>query len=299
MITVFTPTYNRAYTLNRLYESLKEQSCKNFEWLVVDDGSTDNTQSLFKNFCLEREFPVRYVKQENHGKQAAVNRGVELAKGNLFFIVDSDDYLTVDAIEKINQWESSLPSKNKFCGIAGLVGLRGTPEGTIIGTGIKSGQPYVDASAIERSNYGLAGDKAEVFFTDVLKQFPFVIYENENFITEDSVWLTIALNGYKMRWYNEVIYICEYLDDGLTNNGDQKFIRNPKGTLLSYQIYKKAYPNRFKIKASWAYRYYLAGKANGENNKEIARKLEISRMHLFMNVFMVKVNRRLKKLWRK
>lgn len=99
MITIFTPTYNRAYRLPNLYKSLQEQTCKDFEWLVVDDGSTDNTSKLFEQWqAEENSFPIRYFKQPNGGKHRAINRGVKEAKGELFFIVDSDDTLSSNAI---------------------------------------------------------------------------------------------------------------------------------------------------------------------------------------------------------
>ena len=99
-ITVFTPTYNRAYILENLYRSLQRQTCKTFEWLVVDDGSADNTKELFERWQQEDNFfPIRYVKQENGGKCRAINQGLKLADGELFFTVDSDDYLTDDALE--------------------------------------------------------------------------------------------------------------------------------------------------------------------------------------------------------
>ena len=119
-ITVFTPTYNRAYIIETLYRSLQRQTYRDFEWLVVDDGSADNTKELFEAWQQEDNFfPIRYVKQENGGKCRAINYGLELAKGKLFFNVDSDDYLTEDAIEKLLSWEAGLPEDQKFCANCG------------------------------------------------------------------------------------------------------------------------------------------------------------------------------------
>ena len=98
MITIFTPTYNRAYILPILFESLKIQTVKEFEWIIVDDGSTDNTESLIYKFKEECNFSIRYFKKENQGKHIAINFGVEKAKGNLFFIVDSDDYISLQLL---------------------------------------------------------------------------------------------------------------------------------------------------------------------------------------------------------
>ena len=117
-ITVFTPTYNRAYILENLYRSLQRQSFTDFEWLVVDDGSSDGTKALFERGQQEdNPFPIRYCYKENGGKCRAINYGLKLAQGELFFTVDSDDYLTDDALEKVNRWEAALPKDQKFCGI--------------------------------------------------------------------------------------------------------------------------------------------------------------------------------------
>ena len=114
-ITVFTPTYNRAYIINQLYESLRRQSIYNFEWLVVDDGSVDETEELFARWTKEEgKFPIRYYKKDNGGKCRAINFALDFAKGRLFFIVDSDDYLTDDALEKIITWEKELPKGEKY-----------------------------------------------------------------------------------------------------------------------------------------------------------------------------------------
>ena len=126
-ITVFTPTYNRGYAIEKLYRSLQRQSFKDFEWLIVDDGSTDNSEELIKNWiCEENDFPIRYYKQENGGKCRAINRGLDLACGKLFFTVDSDDYLTDNALERINYWENTIANQPGFCGVAGNRGISET-----------------------------------------------------------------------------------------------------------------------------------------------------------------------------
>ena len=119
-ITVFTPTYNRGYIIENLYQSLRRQSFRDFEWLVVDDGSGDSTAALFAHFQQEENFfPIRYIKTENGGKHRAINKGVSMAAGDLFFIVDSDDCLPEDALQVIAEVESTIPkeSKHSFCGV--------------------------------------------------------------------------------------------------------------------------------------------------------------------------------------
>lgn len=133
MITVFTPTYNRVYHLNRLYESLCQQTDKNFEWLVVDDGSTDYTEELIDTFRKEGIIEVRYIKQTNGGKHRAVNRGAREAQGSLFFIVDSDDYLCKDAIYYITNEYKEIEHDKDYCGVCGL---RVDNKGEKVGEGI-------------------------------------------------------------------------------------------------------------------------------------------------------------------
>ena len=119
-VTVFTPTYNRAYILERLYNSLKRQSIYDFEWLVIDDGSTDSTSQLLEKWKKENlPFDIVYYKKDNGGKCRAINLGLQYARGELFLVVDSDDYLSEDAIEKITAWSNTIKEKEQFCGFAG------------------------------------------------------------------------------------------------------------------------------------------------------------------------------------
>lgn len=222
-ITVFTPTYNRAHLIGRLYDSLCRQSCRDFEWLVVDDGSSDNTEELFDQLRKEADFPIRYHKQENGGKHTAINTGLELARGELFFTVDSDDWLTDDALEKIVRWEAALPKDQKFCGFAGrLQNTAGQLSGTVFdGT-------YFDGTTMDR--YGIAsGERAMVFYTGIHKMYPYPVFPGERFITEAVTWNRMARDGYRFRFYNDVIWIYEYQPDGLTSTGMSLYQRNPLG----------------------------------------------------------------------
>lgn len=223
-VTVFTPTYNRAYIIERLYRSLQYQSCMDFEWLVVDDGSTDNTQSLFARWQKEeKNFPIRYVKQKNGGKHRAINHGLDLAEGELFFSVDSDDYLTEDAVEKIIKWEAALPHGKKYCGVAGNLGT--APDQT---PNHIFQEPFIDGSALQR--YGIIdGERAMVFYTAVHRKYKYPTFAGENFMTEAVAWNRMAGDGYKIRFFNDIIWIYEYRDDGLTMKGSRLFLENPKG----------------------------------------------------------------------
>ena len=230
MVTVFTPTYNRSYIIEKLYRSLQRQTCFDFEWLVVDDGSTDNTGELFKTWKNESNFfHIRYYRQENGGKHRAINKGVELAEGDFFFIVDSDDWLPNDSISRVVLWMNSLPddAKKRFCGVCGQ---KVFPDGELMG-GTFCGE-WIDCTCLEREKHGITGDKAEVFFTGVMKKYPFPEIEGEKFITEATVWDQMAEDGYLMRFFNEPVYLGEYREDGLTNQGLNLFMRNPKGFAL-------------------------------------------------------------------
>lgn len=285
MITVFTPTYNRAYIIDILYRSLLAQTNTEFEWIIVDDGSTDNTEEYFQQIKQNKNpFPIIYIKQSNGGKHRAINRGVHLAHGELFFIVDSDDYLTPNAIEKLYRWRDSLDYKLPWAGISGA---RGYGENQYIGS-VCDQKDYVDAKNTERDKYGLVGDKAEAYFTEVLKKYPFPEIEGENFITEEVVWNAIAKDGYYLRWFKDIIYICNYLEDGLTKN-NTKYVRNPKGVLLWARGQLSAFPKDF-TKKLYAVDGYCVAVNGTKNNKTIAKELGVNRVW----VFMVKTARKIK-----
>lgn len=210
-ITIFTPVYNRAYIITQLYESLCNQSCRDFEWVIVDDGSTDGIENLIDRFREEKRIDIRYFKQQNGGKHIAINRGVKEARGEFFFIVDSDDYLTKDAVEWISHNATLIRDNDDF---AGLSGIRIRPDGSKIGGGGDFGN--IDANAIDiRLRYGVTGDLAEIYKTDVLRKFTFPKFDNEKFCPEALVWFRIARH-YKLRYCHKGIYVCEYLPDGLT-----------------------------------------------------------------------------------
>jgi glycosyltransferase involved in cell wall biosynthesis len=231
MVTVFTPTYNRAYRLEKLYDSLRKQTSKSFEWIVINDGSTDNTNELFEKWLSEEnDFTIIYKEVPNGGKHRAINKAVQMAASNAFFVVDSDDYLLPEAIEKVEGWFATVNDDDTFAGVSGLRGE--SIDSPIGGFGNFEGE-YVDCTNLERHLYNLLDDKAEVYKTEVLKKYPFPEFEGENFVPESLIWDSIARDGYKIRWFNDIIYICEYLQDGLTASADRKFIDNPKG-FLSY-----------------------------------------------------------------
>lgn len=228
MLTVFTPTYNRAYSLPRLYESLKAQTFVDFEWLIVDDGSTDGTKQLIEKWSNEESF-IRYYRQERGGKHRAINLGVQQAKGDLFFIVDSDDYLPKDSLQLILDAYQPIKEDGRF---AGMAGMRCYPHGERIGGEVTL--DVLDTDNVNfREKYKVKGDVADVFKTAVLKEFPFPEFPDELFLTEDVVWDRIA-RKYLIRFFNRNIYICEYLPDGLSRNLSYHHRNSPQGTMLYY-----------------------------------------------------------------
>lgn len=229
-VTVFTPTYNRAYILGDLYHSLQRQTCMDFEWLIVDDGSADDTEALVASWQGEKNpFPIRYVYQENGGKCRAINRGLKEADGRLFFTVDSDDYLTDDAIEKVIRWDGELPQDGHFCGYVGNRGITPTQTPNRLFPG-----GYLDGTALDRYDQ-VDGERAFVFYTEVHRKYLYPEFPGEKFLTEAVTWDLMAHDGYKMRFYNDIIWIWEYKDDGLTRAGYRVFLENPQGTGLFFR----------------------------------------------------------------
>lgn len=252
LITVFTPTFNRAYIIESLYHSLRHQNFMDFEWIVVDDGSVDNTHILLNQWTsASNPFAITYLSVRNGGKHRAINKGVQIARGELFFIVDSDDRLTDHSLERVAKVAASIPEVDKDS-FAGVCGDRGSMLNSPIGGGWKAAE-YLDITVLQRDQYGITGDKAEVFFTSVLRQYPFPEFEGENFISESIVWDRIAFDGYKMRFFNEVIYLCEYLPDGLTNNIANHVKSSPRG----YGKYISQSVSYGKISGFDKWRWYL------------------------------------------
>ena len=250
-ITVFTPTYNRAYILETLYRSIQRQTFRDFEWLIIDDGSTDNTEELVAGWKKEgKGFPIRYYKQSNGGKCRAINKALDLAEGELFFTIDSDDYLADDALEKVASWTADLPGKEKYCGVAGNcgTGLNETPN-TLFD------DEYYEGTLLDRY-INVDGERACVFFTETHKKYKYPGFEDEKFMTEAVAWNRMAHDGLLMRFYDDVIWIYEYQEDGLTKAGNQLFLRNPQGYALWLREKAEFSGADFREKFKLWYMYY-------------------------------------------
>ena len=247
LITVFTPTYNRAKLLPRLHKSLQEQTNKDFEWVIVDAGSTDNTKEAIDNIIIQEEndFPIRYFYKENGGKHTAINQGVKEAKGDLFFIADSDDVLLPNSLEIVYQQYSKIKENKDFGGVCGLDCYA---DGKIIGT-------------------GLAKDFIDI---NVLKEFPFPEIVNEHFVPEVLVWNRIA-QKYKLRYINQPIYQVEYQEGGLTSKIIEIRMKSPIATTICYgEMLDLHIPIKSKIKAAINYwRFYFCIGDKSKTRKRI------------------------------
>ena len=249
-ITVFTPTYNRAYILNRLYLSLQRQSFTCFEWLIVDDGSTDDTEETINKWIdSDNAFAIRYYKKPNGGKHRAVNYGLQLAKGEIFFVVDSDDYLTDDALEKIDHWFLEIEKDKTIVAIAANKGIS-----TIETPNARFKRDYLDSNFLNMQYYRedgelvLYGEKAIAFYTNIHRKYLYPEFENEKFLTEAIVYNRIAHDGYKTRFFNDIICIFQYMEDGLSADGTDIYLKNPYGyglwfkeraDFLHYSLFRK------------------------------------------------------------
>lgn len=222
-LTVFTPAYNRAHTLPRTYQSLCRQTCKDFEWLIVDDGSSDNTRELIEGWIKENIIPIRYIYQKNQGMHGAHNTAYRNIKTELNTCIDSDDYMPDDAVEKIiSFWEEKGSDK-----YAGIIGLDSDIEGKLIGTTFP--QNMVSTTLGDFYARGGRGDKKLVYRTDVIKKYPeYPIFEGEKYVSLGYKYQLID-QDYELLILNEVLVNVEYQPDGSSMNMFRQYIRNPKG----------------------------------------------------------------------
>ena len=266
-ITVITPTYNRGKLLQNLYQSLAKQDCKDFHWIVIDDGSTDDTGKYIEKMKKEADFPISYYKKENGGKHTALNYACKYIVTPLTFIVDSDDTLTVNAISTIQNIYQKYSNEADICGFSFL---RGKPNGGYLST---SGVPKdgMKESYVEcRVNRNIGGDMAEVWYTHCLKEYPFPEFKGEKFLGEDVVWVRMS-EKYKMRFFNQVIYISNYLEDGLTNNRRKHNIASPVGCMHRAEEFMESdLKTRYRIKGGLQYIVY--GRFAGVKVVDLIRK---------------------------
>lgn len=224
VLTVFTPTYNRAHTLLRTYESLLQQDCKEFIWLIIDDGSTDNTAELVKSWqSKENGFEIRYIYKENGGMHTAHNTAYENIDTELNTCIDSDDKLAPGAVRMIlDKWE-----RVRDQGYAGMIGLDADFDNNVIGKGFPEGM--TETTVIGYYSAGGSGDKKLVYRTDIINQYPaYPVFEGEKYVSLSYKYRLID-QKYKMAVLDEVLCNVEYQPDGSSGTMWKQYLRNPKG----------------------------------------------------------------------
>ena len=222
-LTVFTPAYNRAHTIGRTYESLLRQTSKDFEWLVIDDGSTDNTHELVEKWIVENKIPIRYIRQENQGMHGAHNTAYRNISTELNTCIDSDDYMPDDAVEKIIAfWQ-----QNQTEGYAGIMGLDQTEDGKTIGSRFPDEMKECTLQGYYAA--GGSGDKKLVYRTDIIKNYPeYPLFEGERYVGLAYKYMLID-RDYKLLTLNEHLVTVEYQQDGSSYNMYRQYWRNPRG----------------------------------------------------------------------
>jgi glycosyltransferase involved in cell wall biosynthesis len=260
--TVFTPTLNRAHTLSRVYESLKSQTFQDFEWLIVDDGSSDGTGELVEEWQQQAAFPIRYIWQENGGKHRARNRGVREARGEFFFTWDSDDESIPDALERMKACWDDIPAEKHpfFAGVTGLCVMK--DSGAVVGSRFPRDIFDSDMFAI-REKYRITGEKCGFQRTEVMREFPFPEIAGERFITESVVWYRIA-RKYKTRFFNQILRIYDQQPNGLSAAGIRHLVESPRGKLMSFREYLMM-PARLLPKLKAGVNYIRCGLHAGES----------------------------------
>ena len=266
LISILTPTYNRGKLLLPLYESLKNLTFEDFEWLIVDDGSEDDTEQYALSWIAHNiqnaEFPIRYIKKSNGGKHTAINRGVREASGELILILDSDDTLPEDSLATIAQYYEQCKGY-KDC--AGVCGLMAHHDGQLIGTGFPKDPMYESALQFRYAEKGnVTGDLLEVYKTSVMREFPFPEIENEKFCPESLVWNRIA-NKYKLFCFNKVIYYRDYLEGGLTSKIVRIRMNSPIASTMTYaEMLDYNISLKWKIRSAinyWRFKYCITNKS--------------------------------------
>ena len=222
-LTVFTPAYNRAHTIGRTYESLCRQTCKDFCWLVVDDGSTDGTQQLIEGWMAENKIPIRYIYQENQGMHGAHNTAYRNIDTPLNTCIDSDDYMPDDAVEKILAcWKDH--GSDQF---AGIIGLDVTEDGQVIGTRFSDSMATTTLQGFYQR--GGKGDKKLVYRTDVIKRYPeYPLFEGERYVGLAYKYMLID-QDYELITLNEPLVVVEYQQDGSSYSMYKQYWNNPRG----------------------------------------------------------------------
>ncbi len=235
IFTIFTPTYNRAHTLVRVWDSLRAQTFRDFEWLIIDDTSTDDTARLVEEWRKQADFPVRFYTQQKKGMHIGFNMAVQLAQGELFLPLDSDDGCLPDALERLLwNWEQIPPDRRG--GFLGLAGLCLDQHGNLVGDKFPS--PVMDATSNEmKYRWKVRGEKWGFIRTAVLKEFPFPEIPGVRAIPQGVIWSRMAAK-YRLRYVNENFRI--YWTDPPVQDGEQLCFGYPASKLgLCHALWHK------------------------------------------------------------
>ena len=262
-LSIITPTFNRAAYLEHCYRSLESQTSYDFEWILVDDGSTDETPEIVKAFRPER-FPIRFVRKENGGKHTALNAAHPYIQGKYVLILDSDDYLTESAVQTVlDAWKQY--EQNPEIGIVTF--LKGTDETHPVCEVVDYGVP-VDIMRYPRIRH-IRTDCCEVIRSELFKKYPFPEFEGERFLSESVLWDQVSFT-HKCVYQPEVIYLCEYLEGGLTKSGRALRLRNPRGGMLTSNL-RMDRKNSLKDRIKNGLLYTCYGKRAGIRLKNLMR----------------------------
>ncbi|EJR42452.1 glycosyltransferase family 2 protein [Bacillus mycoides] len=248
-LTIFTPTYNRAYCLTNCYESLKRQTCKNFIWLIIDDGSSDNTKELVDSWIAEKYIKIMYHWQQNQGMHSAHNTAYGLIETELNVCIDSDDYMPDDAVEKIISFWNSYGSDE----VSGIIGLDLYIDGQIIGSELPENLKYSTLFNLY-NKHGVTGDKKLVYRTELTKKYPYPIFKNEKYVGLAYKYYMLD-QQYEMLLMNEPLCYVEYMPDGSSMNMLNQYRKNPRGfAFYRKELMKLPFTNRvFKYRQAVHY----------------------------------------------
>ena len=260
-VTVLVPAYNRAHTIGRTYESLGRQTCKDFEWLVIDDGSADNTRALVEGWIKEDKIPVRYIYQQNQGMHGAHNTAYRNIATELNTCIDSDDYMPDDAVEKIVTFWKQYGSDR----YAGIIGLDQTMDGKIIGTKFPADRKTTTLYGFYAR--GGRGGKKLVYRTEVIRQYPeYPLFEGEKYVSLGYKYQLIDQDS-ELLALNEPLVTVEYQDDGSSRNMYRQYWNNPQGFAFIRKVDMRLVPDRKRKFMSCI--HYVSSSLRAENSRFI------------------------------
>lgn len=255
-ISILTPTYNRAKLLDKLYTSIliNSNNCNcDIEWLIMDDGSTDNTKIVVDNYIKERIIDIKYFYQENKGKMDAINNLIKETTGDLIIECDSDDFFTPDAFRIV---EDSLKECRDMGNTYAMVFLKYDQDGNNMGNNFPDDN-YESSMFDLYFKEGITGEKILVYNASIRKKFKYELENNEKFVTEARLHHKMDLK-YNVRCFNKKIMICEYKEDGYSKNIDELFKENPYGYYYYFkEIFEQDMHGVTFKKRMYVYKHYI------------------------------------------